>query len=279
MESGRVTESRAPGLPVGTPVAAAYGHATGYVADPNTEHVVPLPADLDPVLGVYVAHMGPICANGLLHAAAEACGTDVRTLGDGVSGRRVAIVGGGVVGLLTGLLPPARRRGRGRPVDRHRDAAPRRRLGLDALDPDATTGRGAQERWRHAPADRGADVVFQCRGRTAALAMALRLLRPQGIVIDLASTPTTAAPSGSAPSSTTTGWGSAVPRSDVSPGDRPQLGPGTALGESCGCCSTKDHGSPARITDFVPLTKPRSLRPRGSPPAHDPGRHHPQRER
>ena len=34
--------------------------------------------------------------------------------------------------------------------------------------------------------DRGADVVFQCRGRSAALALALRLLRPQGTVIDLA---------------------------------------------------------------------------------------------
>ena len=41
-------------------------------------------------------------------------------------------------------------------------------------------------RWRHGPGDRGADVVFQCRGRTAALALALRLLRPQGTVIDLA---------------------------------------------------------------------------------------------
>ena len=87
MESGRVTESRAPGLPVGTPVAAAYGHATGHVADPTTEHVVPLPADLDPVLGVYVAHMGPICANGLLHAAHDAAGTATRDLGDGVRGR------------------------------------------------------------------------------------------------------------------------------------------------------------------------------------------------
>ena len=35
-------------------------------------------------------------------------------------------------------------------------------------------------------ADCGADVVFQCRGRTAALAGALRSLRPQGTVVDLA---------------------------------------------------------------------------------------------
>ncbi len=41
-------------------------------------------------------------------------------------------------------------------------------------------------RWRRGPGDRGADVVLQCRGRAHALATALRLLRPQGTVIDLA---------------------------------------------------------------------------------------------
>ena len=41
-------------------------------------------------------------------------------------------------------------------------------------------------RWRHAAGDRGADVVFQCRGQASALATALRVLRPQGTVIDLA---------------------------------------------------------------------------------------------
>jgi threonine dehydrogenase-like Zn-dependent dehydrogenase len=41
-------------------------------------------------------------------------------------------------------------------------------------------------RWRHGPADHGADVVFQCRGQGAALAAALRALRPQGTAVDLA---------------------------------------------------------------------------------------------
>ncbi|MFD0821597.1 zinc-binding alcohol dehydrogenase, partial [Micromonospora zhanjiangensis] len=41
-------------------------------------------------------------------------------------------------------------------------------------------------RWAHGPGDRGADVVFQCRGQASALRLALRLLRPQGTVIDLA---------------------------------------------------------------------------------------------
>ncbi len=40
------------------------------MCDPVREQVVPLPPDLDPLLGVYVAHLGLICANGL-HAAAD----------------------------------------------------------------------------------------------------------------------------------------------------------------------------------------------------------------
>ena len=71
----------------------AYGHKTGHTVDPSRDRFVPLPPELDPLLGVYVAHMGPICANGLLHAAADLYGPDVRGLGDGVRGRRVAVTG------------------------------------------------------------------------------------------------------------------------------------------------------------------------------------------
>jgi Zinc-binding dehydrogenase len=188
MEVGRVEETEETGPPRGALVAAAYGHRTGYRLDPLAERIVVLPADLDPLLGIYVAHMGPICANGLLHAAADLCGTDVRALGDGVRGRRVVVVGGGVVGLLTGLF--ARRHGAAEVV--LLDPTPQRRaaaegLGLEALDPERTDPAVLlKTRWRHSAGDRGADVVFQCRGRAAALATALRLLRPQGTVVDLA---------------------------------------------------------------------------------------------
>jgi threonine dehydrogenase-like Zn-dependent dehydrogenase len=189
MEVARVVENTGDtGPPPGTTVAMTYGHRTGYRADPLRERIVALPADLDPLLGIYVAHMGPICANGLLHAAADACGTDVRMLGDGVRGRRVAVVGGGVVGLLTGLF--ARRHGAAEVVVL--DPTPLRRaaaegLGLDTLDPEAADPAVVLKgRWRRGPGDRGADLVFQCRGRSAALALALRLLRPQGTVVDLA---------------------------------------------------------------------------------------------
>lgn len=188
MEVGRVVHSRTPAVDDGTVVAMAYGHRTGYVADPLADRFVPLPDDFDPVLGVYVAHMGPICANGLLHAAADLYGSDVRTLADGVRGRRVAVTGAGVVALLTALL--ARHHGASSVVVL--DPTPQRRavaaaLGLETLDPDqGDPALVLKTRWRHGRGDRGADVVFQCRGQASALHLSLRLLRPQGTVIDLA---------------------------------------------------------------------------------------------
>ncbi|MGK5440894.1 zinc-binding dehydrogenase [Micromonospora sp. URMC 105] len=188
MQVGRVVESRTPAIGVGTVGAMTYGHRSGWVADPVAERFVPLPDDLDPLLGVYVAHMGPICANGLLHAAADLCGSDVRSLGDGVRGRRVAVVGSGVVALLTALF--AKRHGAASVVVL--DPTPQRRqvaeaLGLETLDPEADDPAVVlKTRWNHAAGDRGADVVFQCRGQAWALHLALRLLRPQGTVIDLA---------------------------------------------------------------------------------------------
>jgi threonine dehydrogenase-like Zn-dependent dehydrogenase len=188
MEVGQVVESRTPAVTEGSIGAMAYGHRTGYLADPLADRFVPLPADLDPLLGVYVAHLGPICVNGLLHAAAELYGPDVRSIGDGVRGRRVAVTGAGAVALLTALL--ARQHGAASVVVL--DPTPRRRavadaLGLETLDPAADDPAVLlKTRWAHGPGDRGADVVFQCRGQASALRLALRLLRPQGTVIDLA---------------------------------------------------------------------------------------------
>jgi len=189
MEVGTVTESRTSAVPVGGTVSMTYGHRTGYTGDPVTDRVIALPADLDPLLGIYVAHMGPICANGLLHAAADLSGPDVRSLGDGVRGRRVAVVGAGVVALLTALL--ARRHGAASvvildPTTERRAVASA--LGFETLDPEGREDVAAtlKTRWRHGPGDRGADVVFQCRGQAAALHLALRLARPQATVIDLA---------------------------------------------------------------------------------------------
>jgi threonine dehydrogenase-like Zn-dependent dehydrogenase len=184
MEVARVTDTRTPAVAEGAVVAMAYGHSTVVHGDPVTQHVVPLPDDIDPLLGIYVAHLGPICANGLLHAAAEAGGSD---LDEGVRGRLVLVTGGGAIGLLVGLL--ARAHGAADVVVL--DPTPERRsaaegLGLRAVDDTPDVARDLKLAWRHGPGDHGADVVFQCRGQAAALATALRCLRPQGTVVDLA---------------------------------------------------------------------------------------------
>ncbi|CCG03761.1 zinc-dependent alcohol dehydrogenase [Blastococcus saxobsidens] len=186
MEVGRITESRAGALPEGLLVAMAYGHRTGRCADPGGAVVIPVPDDLDPLLGIYLAQMGPICGNGLLHAAAAFAGPGA-TIDDGVRGRQVLITGAGVIGLLSALL--AVRYGAGDVVVA--EPSPERRavaeaLGLTAVDDaDGQAWSAVKQRWRNGPGDHGADVVLQCRGHDAALATALKALRPQGVVVDL----------------------------------------------------------------------------------------------
>ncbi|HEX2072795.1 MAG TPA: zinc-binding dehydrogenase [Geodermatophilus sp.] len=186
MEVGRVTESRTEALAEGSLVAVAYGHRTGRCVDPAQTTAIPVPDDLDPLLGVYLAQMGPICVNGLLHAAADLAGPGA-DVGAGVRERHVLVTGAGVIGLLSALL--AVRHGAADVVVA--EPSPERRavaeaLGLDTLD-DADGGAWAQikQRWRHGPGDAGADVVFQCRGHDVSLSTALKALRPQGTVVDL----------------------------------------------------------------------------------------------
>ncbi len=188
MEVGRVSESRTPAVQVGEVVAMPYGHKTGHTADAQHDFFVSLPPDLDPLLGIYVSQMGPICANGLLHAAADFMGTSALALGDGVRGRNVLVIGAGVVGLLTALF--AQHHGAANvavadTTSERLDAA--HALGLITINENQVEAwRFCKERWHDGPQDRGADIVFQCRAKSASLHSALRSLRPQGTVIDLA---------------------------------------------------------------------------------------------
>jgi threonine dehydrogenase-like Zn-dependent dehydrogenase len=185
MEVGRVTESRTGALTEGDLVAMAYGHRTGRCADPATMQVIPVPDDLDPLLGVYLAQMGPICVNGLLHAAAALAGP-AAGVDEGVRGRCLLVTGAGVIGLLSALL--AVRHGADEVLVL--DPSPDRRavataLGLSALADAEDAWLAIKQRWRHGPGDAGADVVLQCRGHDAALATGLKALRRQGVVVDL----------------------------------------------------------------------------------------------
>jgi threonine dehydrogenase-like Zn-dependent dehydrogenase len=172
MEVGEVTESRVDGLAPGTLLAMAYGHRTAYTAGAREFRYV-LPPGFDPVLGTLVAQVGPICANGLLHAAAQAGATG---LAGGVAGRRVLVTGAGLIGLLTALFAVAH----GAAAVAVADPDPRRLAAAAALGLTTVDG-PAWECWPE-----GADLAFQCRGRSAALVTALKALRPGGTVIDLA---------------------------------------------------------------------------------------------
>jgi predicted dehydrogenase/threonine dehydrogenase-like Zn-dependent dehydrogenase len=186
MELARVAEARAPGFAAGEVVASAFGHKTGHVADPFHELLVTLPAALDPMLGIYVAQMGPIAANGILHADAEISGTQVSRLGEGIAGRPTLVIGAGVVGVLTALFAAKA----GAAEIAITDPSPFRRaraeaLGLKAMTEDEAW-HYAKTNWHHGGSDRGAEFVFQTRADAGSLHTALRSLRPQGTVIDLA---------------------------------------------------------------------------------------------
>ena len=188
MEVGQVVESCTAAAAIDDVVAMAYGHKSFHTVPVASQPLVRLPEPLDPLLGIYAAQMGPICANGLLHAAHDAVGPTVRGLDDGVRGRRVLVVGAGVIGLLTALFALQYGAAEVAVADRtpaRLEAAAA--LGATPLDESRVdVAAVCKQRWVSGAADRGADVVFQCRGRTDALVTALRSLRPQGTVIDLA---------------------------------------------------------------------------------------------
>ncbi len=186
MEVGRVVADGA-GYRAGEVVGGMWGHKSGHTADPNLELIVPLPAGMDPRLGIYVGQMGPIAANGILHADAELIGRDVHTLGASLEGRPVLVFGAGIVGFLVALF--AQNAGASEVVIA--DPNPFRRMRAESLGLLAMTEEQAVDHAKHrwhggSSHGRGADLVFQTRADAASLHRAMQALRAQGTVIDLA---------------------------------------------------------------------------------------------
>ncbi|WP_027674882.1 glycosyltransferase [Agrobacterium larrymoorei] len=186
MEVARVSKSRAEGFSVGDIFATTYAHKTGHTSDPFHDVLVPMPDEIDPILGVFVAQMGPIAANGILHADADALGPNISTFGAGVAGRNVIVIGAGTVGLMTALF--AQRAGAlgviiADPSEFRRSKA--QAMGLIAMT-EEDAWQHCKARWHNGATDRGADFVFQTRAHAHSLHVALKALRPQGTVIDLA---------------------------------------------------------------------------------------------
>ncbi|WFS25090.1 MULTISPECIES: glycosyltransferase [Rhizobium] len=186
MEVARVSESRATGFAKGAIVASAYAHKTGHTANPYHDVLIPMPDGIDPLLGVLVAQMGPIAANGILHADALSYGAHVPALGAGIKDRPVLVIGAGTVGLMTALFAQALGASDvviADPSDFRRSKA--EAMGLTAMTEDQAWNH-AKARWHDGTMGRGADIVFQTRAHSDSLHTALKALRPQGTVIDLA---------------------------------------------------------------------------------------------
>ena len=186
MESARVIESDAWDYRPGDVVGAVFGHKSGHTADPFNDVLTKLPAGIDPILGIYVGQMGPIAANGILHADHELLGPAAPCFGAGIEGRPVLVIGAGVVGLFVALF--AQRAGASEVVIADPSEFRRMRatcLGLTQMT-EADAWNHAKARWHHGGGDRGADIVFQTRADAASLHTAMQALRPQGTVIDLA---------------------------------------------------------------------------------------------
>ena len=187
MQVGRVVASRWDGANEGDVVSATYGHKSGHTVFARNELYYKLPADLDPMLGIYVSQMGPICANGILHADEEAYGAAAPSFGCGVRGKRVVIAGTGVIGLFTGMMCQWAGASEvailGRNAWKLERAA---RLGMTPLNTNTMdAGWWAKTHWHDGLGNRGADVAFQCSGSDELLGQCLRALRPQCAVIDL----------------------------------------------------------------------------------------------
>jgi predicted dehydrogenase/glycosyltransferase involved in cell wall biosynthesis/threonine dehydrogenase-like Zn-dependent dehydrogenase len=186
MEVARISETNAAGFTSGEIVATTFAHKTGHTADPFNDLLVPLPPEIDPILGVFVAQMGPIAANGILHADQDALGASVPMLGAGIAGRRVIVTGAGTVGLMTALF--AQTLGASEviisdPSDFRRHKA--QAIGIMAMTED-DAWQHVKARWHNGGGDRGADFVFQTRAHDTSLHLAMKALRPQGTVVDLA---------------------------------------------------------------------------------------------
>ncbi len=187
METGRVTATRTAKVNEGDVVCLAYGHKTRHLAHEN-DLFVSLSPDVDPMLGIFVAQMGPICVNALAHADyfSYRTGSDAG-LGSSLRGKNVAVFGAGVVGLITALL--AKQEGANvLVVDRLPGRlAHARRIGLQTLNSAEVNIKRAvkHDLWANTAGDPGSDIVFECTGNTRALNDAISIARRQSYVFAL----------------------------------------------------------------------------------------------
>jgi 2-desacetyl-2-hydroxyethyl bacteriochlorophyllide A dehydrogenase len=153
---GEVIESQSVNHPLGARVFALASHADEHCLDANSVRL--LPAGLPPERCVLAANLET--AVNVVWDAGIALGDDV------------LVVGGGVVGLLSGYLA---KQGGARRVRLVEPSALRRRAALSL---------GFEEAWQSAEArSLGADVVIEASGNPACLDLAISAARDEGCVV------------------------------------------------------------------------------------------------
>ncbi len=151
--------SEAHGLEPGMLVYGAWGHRTHHVVDQEYARTRLLPAGAPPVIGIF-SHIGAVALNGV-HDAALRIGETVAVFGLGVPGQIVAQLckASGVRVIGVDLYPLRLETAQA--------------LGAVDVALDAATGEVA-ERIRELTSGRGADVVIEVSGSSAALHEAIR---------------------------------------------------------------------------------------------------------
>jgi hypothetical protein len=210
MEVGVVVDSKRKGVNVGEIVCGTWGHKTGHTYKADEKTFIELPSEIEPIVGILVAQMGPICANGLAHAdrALRFEMTDSQIAkrqlrrgliqilgkkdrpGKELAGRNAVVFGAGIVGLVTAMM--AKSAGANVAIvdmDQGR-LARAEKLGLmpiDISDPSFDLGAYVKDElgWKTKRGKPGADVAFQCTAQSAALHSAMRCVGRQQPVIDL----------------------------------------------------------------------------------------------
>jgi NADPH:quinone reductase-like Zn-dependent oxidoreductase len=167
---GEITESRAPGLAVGTRVYGSWRHTELTTLPGDVAIGQRLPDGLTWDDGVDIAQMGPICVNAVAYGEGEH------------AGRPAVVFGAGVVGLLTAQMVRATGADPVHVVDR----LPARleiaaSLGLETVDTASTEDVAATLKRRHG-AD-GIPVAWECTGSTRALHQAIRVVQRRGAVV------------------------------------------------------------------------------------------------
>jgi threonine dehydrogenase-like Zn-dependent dehydrogenase len=187
MEVGEVIASRNRHFPVGTKVAGLYHHQSGYIASDKDTACIALPDTFDPIMGIWVAKMGPISMNGILYAADEIQRQPVHTLQGSLTGQRVAVFGAGMIGLLCGVFAKWAGASDVAIIDSIEDRLKiAEKLGLAPVKANPNLAIDLKDRWmRDDPRDTGADIVLQCTASDYLLSEAFRSLRQQGTVVDL----------------------------------------------------------------------------------------------